>query len=95
MAQVANGWQIHHRFFRSLIAELLVGPIVRRALFGACNGKVNAKRGPTHGSEFRKMVMKNHLMVMKNHFIALGFVLLFAALGFGLELGITAVLLRS
>jgi hypothetical protein len=41
------------------------------------------------------MVMKNHLMVMKNHFIALGFVLLFAALGFGLELGITAVLLRS
>jgi putative ABC transport system substrate-binding protein len=30
---VADGWQVHHRFFRSLIAELLVGPIVGYALF--------------------------------------------------------------
>jgi hypothetical protein len=31
---------------------------------------------------------------MKNRFIALGFVLLLAALGFALDLGITATLLR-
>ena len=31
---------------------------------------------------------------MKNHFIALGIVLLVAALGFALEVGITATLLR-
>jgi hypothetical protein len=33
-------------------------------------------------------------MAMKNHFIALGFVLLFAALGFALDVGITATLLH-
>jgi hypothetical protein len=33
-------------------------------------------------------------MVMKNHFITLGFILLLAALGFALDLGITAALLR-
>ena len=31
---------------------------------------------------------------MKNHFIALGIVLLVAALGFALDIGITATLLR-
>jgi hypothetical protein len=43
------------------------------------DGKINAKR-PQHGSEFREMVMKNR-------FIALGFEVLLAALGFALELG--------
>jgi hypothetical protein len=33
-------------------------------------------------------------MAMKEHFIALGIVLLVAALGFALEVGITATLLR-
>jgi hypothetical protein len=33
-------------------------------------------------------------MAMKNHFIALGIVLLVAALGFALDIGITATLLR-
>ena len=31
---------------------------------------------------------------MKNHLIVLGFVLLFAALGFALDIGITATLLH-
>ena len=38
--------------------------------------------------------MKNQLMVMKNHFITLGCFLLLAVLGFALDLGITAMLLR-
>jgi len=38
--------------------------------------------------------MKKHLMVMKNHFIAFGFVLLIAALGFALDVGIKATLLH-
>jgi hypothetical protein len=48
-------------------------------------GKRQAR--PQHGSKFRRWSMKNR-------FIALGFVLLLAALGFALDLGITATLLR-
>jgi hypothetical protein len=42
------------------------------------NGQLNAKRGTEHGSDFREMAMHNKLM-----FVALGYVLLLAALGFG------------
>jgi|SRR6516162_7688706 len=35
-----------NRFFQSLSAELLIGPIARCALFAVRDGKVNAKRGP-------------------------------------------------
>jgi hypothetical protein len=41
-----------------------------------------------------RLVMKNQLMVMKNHFITLGCFLLLAVIGFALDVGITATLLR-
>ena len=73
------------RFFRSLIGNYSWADRKVRLIYS--DGKINAKRGPQHGSEFREMVMKNR-------FIALGFEVLLAALGFALELGITATLLR-
>ena len=40
-----------------------------------------------HGSDFREMAMNNKLM-----FVALGYVLLLAALGFALDLSIAAMI---
>jgi hypothetical protein len=86
MAQVPNGWVIHHRFFRSLIAELIIGPIGQNPLFPTCNGEThiesfNSDQTPGGGP-------------MKTRFIVLGTVLLSAALLFGMELGITALVLN-
>ena len=76
-----------NRFFRLLFAELLVGPILRCAVLAVRDDKVNAQRGRQHGSEFREAAMKNR-------FIILGLMLLIGALGFALELGVTATLLH-
>jgi hypothetical protein len=85
MAQVPNGWLIHHRFFRSLIVELIIGPIGQSPLFPTCNGKThiesfNSDQTPGDGP-------------MKS-FIVLGTVVLSAALLFGMEVGITALVLN-
>jgi hypothetical protein len=77
--------QITNRFFRSLIAELIIGPIGQYALFPTCNGKVNesfnSDQIPGDGP-------------MKTHLIVLGTVLLSTALLFGMEVGITALVLN-
>ena len=82
MPQVANGWQIHHRFYRSLIAELLIGPIGRRALCRHESWEGKREAGAI-----------NLEVAMKTHFIAIGAMLLFAALAFGMDVGVTALLL--
>jgi hypothetical protein len=51
---------------------------------------VGKRESEGHNTDFREMAMKRYWM-----FVVVGYVLLLAALGFALDLGIVAMLLRS
>jgi hypothetical protein len=70
------------RFFRSLTSELFIGPIVVRCAIFTAIGNAGARE-----ITLQEMAMKHHLTV-------LGCFLLLATLGFALDIGVTAILLR-
>ena len=66
-------------FFRSLTAELFIGRIVVRC--------ASDRKRTSEDHNVREMAMKHHLTV-------LGCFLLLATLGFALDVGVIAILLR-
>jgi hypothetical protein len=70
------------RFFRSLTSDLFISSIVVRCAIFIAIGDAGA----------RDITLQE--MSMKHHLIVLGWFLLLATLGFALDIGVTAALLR-